>query len=409
MSIDLTNTNAAKIASGLIRARREAGSPTMGMVLTFIVVADEGSHYDALKAARAVSREHPSRVIGVIRRTNRGAAKLDAEIRIGDGTSGEQVLLRMHGELANHAESVVLPLLLPDSPTVIWWPGKAPNDPATDPLGALAQRRITDAAALDRGRAASMLTQAANYAPGNTDLSWTRITPWRALLAAALDQYPAKIMSGVVSAERANPSADLLVAWLTDRLGVEIRRAITKGPGITDVSLMTGGGEIEIARPDGRLAQFTIPNSPQRPVALNRRDLAELLAEELRRLDPDDVYEDTVKSLCRLSDKVPNPTSSQLAKKRHEAEEAAARVGTPPTEPGPRLKDVRAVEAVEAAELEKKIGARKANAGTSAASKPVAKKTTTKKTTAKKATTKRATTKKATTKRAAAKKQAASS
>lgn len=404
MTIDLTNTNASKIASGLIRARREAGSPTMGMVLTFIVVADEGSHYDALKAARAVSREHPSRVIGVIRRSTRGTANLDAEIRIGDGTSGEQVLLRMSGELANHAESVVLPLLLPDSPTVIWWPGKAPDDVATDPLGALAQRRITDAAAVERRRAAVMLTQAANYAPGNTDLSWTRITPWRALLATALDQYPAKVLSGVVSAERANPSADLLIAWLTDRLGVEIRRATTKGPGITDVSLMTGGGAIEIARPDGRLAQFTIPNSPQRPVALNRRDLAELLAEELRRLDPDDVYEDTVKALCRLSEKVPNPTDKQLAKKRHEAEEAAARAGTPPTEPGPREKDVRAVEAVEAAELEERIGARKAPAGKSAASKRAAKKATTKK-----ATTKKSSTAKATTKRVAAKKQAASS
>nr|MBA2559584.1 glucose-6-phosphate dehydrogenase assembly protein OpcA [Propionibacteriales bacterium] len=174
MSIELTGTNASKIASGLVRARREAGSPTMGMVLTFVVVADEGSHYDALKAARAVSREHPSRVIGVIRRSARGSANLDADIRIGDGTSGEQVLLRMSGELANHPESVVLPLLLPDSPTVIWWPGKAPSNPATDPLGALAQRRITDMAALDRGRAAAMLTQATNYEPGNTDLSWTR-------------------------------------------------------------------------------------------------------------------------------------------------------------------------------------------------------------------------------------------
>jgi glucose-6-phosphate dehydrogenase assembly protein OpcA len=337
MTIDLTNTNASKIAGGLIRARREAGSPTMGMVLTFIVVADEGAHYDALKAARMVSREHPSRVIGVIRRPARGPAKLDAEIRIGDGTSGEQVLLRMSGELAHHAESVVLPLLLPDSPTVIWWPTKHPDNPATDPLGALAQRRITDAAAVNRRRTAAMLAQAANYAPGNTDLSWTRITPWRALLAAALDQYPAKVQSGVVAAERGNPSADLLVAWLTARLGVEIRRSISKGPGITDVSLMTGGGGIEIARPDGRLAQFTIPNSPQRPVALNRRDLAELLAEELRRLDPDDVYEDTVKTLTRLSNQVPALTDRKLARTQRAADEAAAMMGTQPTEPGVRV------------------------------------------------------------------------
>jgi glucose-6-phosphate dehydrogenase assembly protein OpcA len=398
MSIDLTNTNASKIAGGLIRARREAGSPTMGMVLTFIVVADEGSHYDALKAARSVSREHPSRVLGVIRRSARGPANLDAEIRIGDGTSGEQVLLRMSGELAHHPESVVLPLLLPDSPTVIWWPSKPPDNPATDPLGALAQRRITDAAAVGRRRAAAMLKQASNYAPGNTDLSWTRITPWRALLAAALDQYPAKILSGVVAAERGNPSADLLVAWLTDRLKVDIHRSVSRGPGITDVSLMTGGGEIEIARPDGRLAQFTIPNSPQRPVALNRRDLAELLAEELRRLDPDDVYEDTVKTLCRISDNVPALSERKLAALQREADEAAARVGTPPTEPGPRVQSDDEAEPEEpgaagtdtepSAAPTKRAAAKKSAARTSTAKKSAAKKSTARKSTGRSSTAK---------------------
>jgi hypothetical protein len=50
------------------------------------------------------------------------------------------------------------------------------------------------------------------------------------------------------------------------------------------------------------LAEFTIPNAPNRPVALKRRDTAELLAEELRRLDPDDIYHATVKRLCELAD-----------------------------------------------------------------------------------------------------------
>jgi hypothetical protein len=148
-----------------------------------------------------------------------------------------------------------------------------------------------------------MVTQARNYAGGNTDLSWTRLTPWRALLAAALDQYPARVKGGQVAAERSNPSADLLTAWLTHRLNVPIDRAISKGPGITSVRLVTGGGDIDISRPDGRLAEFSIPNAPNRPVALKRRELAELLAEELRRLDPDDVYEETVSTLCRIADK----------------------------------------------------------------------------------------------------------
>jgi len=243
-----------------------------------------------------------------------------------------------------------------------------------------------------------MLKQASNYAPGNTDLSWTRITPWRALLAAALDQYPAKVLSGVVAAERGNPSADLLVAWLTDRLKVDIHRSVSRGPGITDVSLMTGGGEIEIARPDGRLAQFTIPNSPQRPVALNRRDLAELLAEELRRLDPDDVYEDTVKTLCRISDNVPALSERKLAALQREADEAAARVGTPPTEPGPRVQSDDEAEPEEpgaarpdtepSAAPTKRAAAKKSAARTSTAKKSAAKKSTARRSTGRSSTAK---------------------
>ncbi len=303
MSTELSNTNASEIGHALLAARRKAGSPSMGMVLTLVVVTDERDHYDALKVAHAVSREHPSRILGVIRRSPRGAANVDAEIRIGEGGgSGESVLLRLSGEVANHAESVVLPLLLPDSPVVAWWPTKPPDDPAADPLGALAQRRITDTVTNPRSKIPALVTQCRNYTPGNTDLSWTRLTPWRALLAAALDQYPARIRGGRVTAERANPSADLLAAWLSDRLHVPVERATSKGPGITDVALFTGGGEIEINRPDGRLASFSVPNASDRPVALKRRDTAELLAEELRRLDPDDIYEATVQAVCRLSD-----------------------------------------------------------------------------------------------------------
>ncbi|MBA3232543.1 MAG: glucose-6-phosphate dehydrogenase assembly protein OpcA [Propionibacteriales bacterium] len=322
MATEMTGTNASKVASALLTERGKAGSPSMGMVMTVVVVTDEGDHYDALRAARTVSREHPSRILGVIRRSARGAANLDAEIKIGDGGSGEQVLLRMSGELSKHSESVVLPLLLPDSPVVVWWPGKAPDDPAADPLGALAQRRITDIASMSRGRAAAMLQQAQNYQPGNTDLSWTRLTPWRALLAAALDQYLAKVTEGEVAAERSNPSADLLAAWLTDRLGVRVERTVSKGPGVTRVRLVTGGGNIEISRPDGVLADFSIPNAPNRPVALKRRQTAELLAEELRRLDPDDIYQDTVQRMCLLARRKPPEPGPSLSMKSEEAQRA---------------------------------------------------------------------------------------
>jgi glucose-6-phosphate dehydrogenase assembly protein OpcA len=300
MRINLTDTDSSEIAAELVRARRRAGSPAMGMVLTLIVVVDEKEADRALEAAEEASKEHPARILGVIRGSAQPASSVDAEIRIGAGTTGESVLLWLRGEVTWHSESVVLPLLLADSPVVVWWPSRAPDDPAADPLGALAQRRITDAAGVPRHKQVAMSTQCRNYSPGNTDLAWTRITGWRAMLASALDQHPAKVTAAGVRAERISPSADLLAAWLSARLKVPVERSSSRGPGITQVVLQTREGDIRIERPDGRLAALTLPGQPERPIALKRREVAELLAEELRRLDPDEIYEQTVASMVRI-------------------------------------------------------------------------------------------------------------
>ncbi len=303
--IELTDTTSSKIAAEFVRSRTRAGSPAMGMVMTLIIVTPEDDAVEAMDAARRASREHPSRVLGVILGDGRGAAQVNAQVGSGDGWGGETALIRLKGEVVKHAESVVLPLLLPDSPVAIWWPTAPPADPAADPLGALARRRITDSASVTRGKSTAMLAQCEAYSPGNTDLSWTRLTPWRALLAAALDQHALKVTGAAVTAERISPSADLLVAWLTDRLKVTVTRHISDGPGITDVTMHTKQGPITIARADGRLASFSSPNRPDRPVALKRREVPALLSEELRRLDEDDIYAATAARLVRLSKKQP--------------------------------------------------------------------------------------------------------
>lgn len=297
--IELVDTNASAIAAEFVRARTRAGSPAMGMVMTLIIVVNEDQADNAMTAAQAASREHPARVLGVILGDGRGAAQVNAQVGIGSGWTGETALIRLKGEVVKHPESVVLPLLLPDSPVAVWWPCHPPADPAADPLGKLAQRRITDAAAASKARTKAIHQQCSTYTKGNTDLAWTRITPWRALLAAALDQRPIKVTGASVTGERISPSADLLAAWLADRLKIEVKRSTSDGPGITEVVLETREGPIRISRSDGKLATFSSPGQPDRPVALKRRDLPELLAEELRRLDEDDIYAETAAALVK--------------------------------------------------------------------------------------------------------------
>jgi glucose-6-phosphate dehydrogenase assembly protein OpcA len=320
MIVTLTETNSSKISAALLRARRSAGSPAMGMVLTLIIVCDEDEYAEALEASMQAGREHPSRILLVVTGHGRQSS-LAAEVRIGEGMPGEVVIVRMVGQVASHPASVIRPLLLADSPVVVWWPGKSPADLGSDELAQLAVRRLTDASHAARPLQA-LRVRATNYIPGDTDLSWTRLTPWRALLAASLDQYPARIKSVVVEAERGNPSADLLAAWLLARLKVEVERRVSDGPGITAVRMTTAAGDIALTRPDGLLASYAVPGQPERLVALKRRDVSELITEELRRMDADNVFEHTVKTLLKELDP---PAAKKSAAKKSAAKKTTAK------------------------------------------------------------------------------------
>lgn len=320
MMIDLAQTSTGQIHDALRQARQRLGGPASGMVLTLVIVTDETAQYDAVRAASEAAREHPCRVLAVIIRRPESGSRLDAEIRVGEASPGETVLLRMYGPLGQHAGSVVLPLLMPDTPVVTWWPGIPPKVPAADPLGALAQRRITDAAAADEPRHC-LATLARGYRPGDTDLSWTRATSWRTLLAATLDQPHGAILGGMIAAEQGNPSADLIASWLSTRLGVPFETEVSAGPGITGVTFATADGDISLTRPDGRVALLRRPDQPERKVSLHRRETSELLSEELRRLDPDEVYAESIAPLA--PELAPEPGGAKRVSSRRRGPEGA--------------------------------------------------------------------------------------
>ncbi|USX52465.1 glucose-6-phosphate dehydrogenase assembly protein OpcA [Lentzea sp. HUAS12] len=304
MIIDLPSTTTSQINSRLVRLRDEGGATTLGRVLTLVIVTEDGQRTDAaIDAANDASREHPCRVIVVARGARQAAPRLDAQIRVGgDAGASEVVVLRLYGELAKEGASCVMPLLLPDTPVVAWWPFDAPVSPSKDPIGQLAQRRITDAAA-EKNPIKALETRRAHYAPGDTDLAWTRLTLWRAMLASSLDLPPyEKVQEAEVTGESDSPSTDLLAAWLSDRLKVPAKRfKATSGEGIVEVRLVRASGDVDLHRPDGRVGTLSQPGQPERRVALQRRSVRDCLAEELRRLDPDEVYAAALKSLSKVS------------------------------------------------------------------------------------------------------------
>jgi glucose-6-phosphate dehydrogenase assembly protein OpcA len=205
-------------------------------------------------------------------------------------------VVRAYGDAATNEESLVMGLLLPDAPVVAWWPGEAPDAVSQSAIGRIAQRRITDAASSpDPGKALAMLAN--SYRPGDTDFAWTRLTLWRAQLAAVLDQPPYEPVTGVeVYGTADSPSSALLAAWLQQQLRVPVTLGVrAKGvPGIQGVTFTRRSGAIDLERGEGSLARLTQPDQPTHDVSLPRRNLRDCLAEELRRLDPDDLFGEVV-------------------------------------------------------------------------------------------------------------------
>jgi len=291
--VDMPDTSSAALARRMVEIREENGATALGRVLTLLIVADDARAEAAIGAANEASFLHPCRIVALVGTPGGRRSRLDGQIRVGgDAGASEVVVMRMTGPLARHGASAAVPLLLPDSPVVGWWPCDAPADTAEDPVGALCDRRITDSATARVPRT-ELRRRARGYRAGDTDLAWTRITRWRGVLAAALDEAPYEPVAGVVvTGGTDSPSTDLLAGWLAARLDVPAVRARTPaGSGLISVRLERESGDIDLVRPvDTVVATLTHPLQQVRRIPMMRRSDAECLADELRHLDADEIY-----------------------------------------------------------------------------------------------------------------------
>ena len=299
----LWDTTGTDVIKALSAERRQAGSVSSGLALTLVVVVDEKHVSEAEQAATRAAAQHPCRLLIVVRRRpDAPESRLDAEVLIGGRLGpGESIVTRMYGRLALHAESVVLPLLAPDAPVVTWWFGDPPQLIAHDPLGVIADRRITDAQEAAYPMAA-LRQRSADYAPGDTDLAWSRTTLWRGLCASAFDSVESRAHAATVSGAGTSPSCILLAGWLSSRLGLQAVVQDNGGPGLTGVDLQLEDGSISITRTDGRTAVLSRTDQPQRSMPLPRREVGDLLAEELRRLDADETYAEALAAATGTAD-----------------------------------------------------------------------------------------------------------
>lgn len=307
MILTLKNTSTREIAATLVTARENYSLAT-GRVLTLLVAVRAHDDVDQiLTTLRTATREHPARVLVLVVGDAAKETSLDAEVLVAaDAGASEVVVMQLSGELTNHLDAVVTPLLLPDTPIVAWWPTTAPACPAQAPLGNIAQRRITNTHQNVTGN--SLLRVTTGYTPGDSDMMWSRITPWRGVVASALDRCPdAEIRSVEITGCAQDPSVDVAAGWLASALHVSVTRAASeKADGdaaqIDKVTFYADTGEITVETIDAHTVKVSVPGNPDAFVALSARTDAESLAEELRHLDPDAAYGRALAGLAQVQE-----------------------------------------------------------------------------------------------------------
>ena len=272
-------------------------------MLTLLISTNEAELEHDLEVANNASREHPCRVIAVAPSSRKISPEeehptfLDAEIRFGsDAGAGEIIVLRPRGGLVRHADTLVIPLLVPDAPVVHGGRTSA-RESVEGPARLHGQQphhrrdALLEPAAHDGRSAPQPLRQGRGHVVDTPDRM-------ACMIASMLDQPPHLPVSNVrVTGQKDYLPLDLLAAWLRLRLNVPVM--IEEDPNataVTGVYLTRGDGVLSLERPstDDGFAVISVPGQSPQTISVPARTLEECLSEELGRLYPDEIYSEVV-------------------------------------------------------------------------------------------------------------------
>lgn len=303
MIIKLENTTTHDIAMQLASLYEERGEVTTGRVFTLLIECSEQDLEQSLHEANIASSSHPCRIIALVPDMNASeqSTQLDAEIRYStDVGAGDVIILHIPGRLIHHIDTLVIPLLLADTPIVSWWPGIFPDESSYDSIEKMVSARITDVERIaDLRTALSDLQKKSS--PRDVDLSWTRLTFWRGALVSLLDLPPhLPLQECTVTGQRQSLSTLLLASWLQETLHCPVRLKWETVPGhhISSVCFLRADGVISLSREPTKnadniltdQARLRLPNGTDRLVSLPHRNIADCLSEEFSRMKADPVY-----------------------------------------------------------------------------------------------------------------------
>ncbi len=332
---------------GKLRTNEDGTLALRSSVLNLIVVTDEESAPEITDSVSKLAGRHPARAVVFISDPE-GESNVDVGISAfcharggGAQVCAEQVTIHAEGAPAMHLESLAGPLLIPDLPVYLWYPGEfSPRSPGFAAMAELADRVIVDSAATESQE--SCLREIATLVedpemPAIGDLQWVGLSPWRSLLA---DTFGAPERAGdlekiesaeVLYAPGGENRALLLVGWLASTLGWKPERASRNGEG-QSIEFSGPSGDISVVlspdSPDARLRRIRLYSEEysfqvsrhrelshvrttvmrgdellaERTVHLGTFDLGVLVGEELQYRGRDETYEGSLRAAVEILD-----------------------------------------------------------------------------------------------------------
>lgn len=308
-------------------AAEHAAAEARASVLNLIaVVMNEAELGKVERVLDGLSVMNPSRTLLLLAQHDRDAPKLEGRItgqtrtETGHRVTTERVLLHAHGEVALHLASLVTPLLIPDLPVILWWPGRPDFDsPLFDALCELADRLVVDTdEGFDDGALRRLLEVARRHHASASigDFNWARLIPFRHLTAQFFDMpgmlaHLARIQGVTIhhGADGSSTQAKLMAGWIRGRMAtvdinvpVDLHRDEEFEHGVSRMAVYTRGdegtGRFTVRRvKGGRLcAEVRIGDQDlvSRTVRFASRSAEELLAIELTLPGHDVLFEEAL-------------------------------------------------------------------------------------------------------------------
>jgi glucose-6-phosphate dehydrogenase assembly protein OpcA len=334
---------------GRLRTNDDGSLALRSSVLNMIVVTDEDSAPEITASVSRLAGRYPTRAVVFIADPDERETNVDVGLsafchaRGGGGAQvcAEQITIHAEGPPATHLESFAGPLLIPDLPVFLWYPGEfSPRSPGFAAMAGLADRVIVDSAASENHETclreiAELIEDPATPAIG--DLQWVGLSPWRSLLA---DTFGAPERAGelekierveILYAPGGENRAMLLLGWLASTLGWRPESASRNGED-RNVRFSGPTGDVSVSlspdSPDARLRRIRLYSREysfqvsrhralsdvrttvmrgenllaERTVHLGSFDLGALVGEELGYRGHDEAYEAALRTAVEVLD-----------------------------------------------------------------------------------------------------------